>query len=564
MSSHHRAVASHDGEGWSVGYAWVTDCPVDDFKERMQAMREGERPVTDESERPRPANAIRALNAFAVRRPIDELIESAADFDYRDAVHVLATAALSRETKHAAELAVRLWDAEREGNEAALTPLTDGIIHDVACQRTILDVAVFARQCRRLNRRELVDKTLRMFTRTSSGRTNLDKALFYIALRDEDCGDEAAELLRQTLAAVDYGATREPDGDPAELYDLVGVLHHLSPAERVLEEWVDAQLRHPDRVLETRRIVARLIAGRVDGPDGSDPLVEHVGERLSQHDIVDICGELAKKAPDSCARIRAHAASRGNIEHLAEIVIAWYRSTALAKTTRDLLADVVAKGSAGEAGPRPPEELERLSKVLGNFRADPECRRMLWIAAAAHTEGRSGADLVTLLNKVERPRDRHRTAQTIARRLTARVIDDSADTALFSEYVTELRKAGSAEAAYLACKELADPSAADPAREGMGEVIADVAVRLYGAGLEDDAWDLLERYLENEQHVTPQDAVVITARLRDTAMPEDDRHFLLRATVGRWSDTHRREEAVTRLRRRRFDAEAAEVIRSLR
>ena len=549
-----------DDETWSLGYAWVTTCSVEDFVERVQAMREGERPVTETSEKPRPANAIRAMHAFALKRPIDQLIESARCFDYRDAVNILATAALGRKVKQAAGLAIKQWDAQQSG-AAVGPPLTDGIIHDIACQRTALDVAVFVRECRRAGKHELVDRTLRFFVRPASGRTSLDKALLYIALRDEKCGEEADDFLRRTLKAIEYGATQESDIEPAEFHDLVGALHQLSPTERILEEWVDAQLRVADRVLETRRIVAHLIALQTDGPDS---LVEHVGRRLSRHDIVEIGGQLAKSDPLTCAAIREHAASRDNVEDLAEIVIAWHRSAVLTRTTKDLLADIVTRGSAREAGPRSPQELDDLGKVLGNFNADPECRRMLWIAAATHVGSRSGADLVALLGRVERPRDRRRAAQTIAQQLTAHVLEDGAEAGRFVEYVRELRRAGSAEAVYQARKELADPSLSDRAEEGSGEIIAEIAARLYAEELERDGWDLLERCLENEQRVTPQDVAMIVDRLHASTMHEDDRHLLLRATVGRWSDTHRREQAVEELRRGSFVVEAAEVIRALR
>jgi hypothetical protein len=99
---------------------------------------------------------------------------------------------------------------------------------------------------------------------------------------------------------------------------------------------------------------------------------------------------------------------------------------------------------------------------------------------------------------------------------------------------------------------------------GSGAVIAEIAACLYGAALPRDGWDLLERCLENEQRVTPRDVALVVDRLRTSSMEEEDRHFLLRATVGRWSDANRREEAVEELRGRGFEEEATEVIRSLR
>ncbi|MFF2936282.1 hypothetical protein [Streptomyces mirabilis] len=557
------ALESEDGEAWSFGYEWVTTCTVEAFVKRMQALREGER-GTEGGEKPRPATAIRALHAFALKRPIDQLIESARCFDYRDAVNVLATAALCRNIRQAADLAIRQWDAERESGDDDRPRLTDGVIHDIACQRTVTDVAVFVRVCRRAGKRDLVERTMNAFTEPGSGRTNLDKALLYIALRDEKCAEEAAEFLRQALVAIaDEGLPRTSETVPKEFHDLAGALHHLSPAERILEEWVDAQLQLDDRVHETRRIIAQLIATRTDT---HDTLVEHVGKWRTRHDIAEICGQLIRPPySEKCAKIRKHAAARDTMEDLAEIVRIWYESDALTRTTRDLLADIVARGTAAHAGPRSPRELDRLDTALSNVNAPPECRRLLRIAAAVHTDGRSGADLVALLGKIERPRDRNRAAQTIAQRLAAHVLEHGDEADLFVEYVQGLRTAGRADAVYLACKELADP--ADPMRPpaGSGAVIADIAAGLYDAGFGRDGWDLLERCLENEQRVTPEEVALIVERLRGAStLQEEDRHFLLRATVGRWSDVRRREEAVTVLTGKGYEEEAREVIRSLR
>lgn len=555
---------SDPGEAWNPAYGWVTVCSVDDFVQRVQAIREGDT-ATEDSEKPQPATAIRVLHAFALKRPIDQLIESAAYFDYRDAVNVLATAALCRSVREAAELAVKQWDAERGGRPERATPLTEGIIHDVACQRTALDVAEFVAACSRADKPELVDKTLRAFVRPTSGRTNLDKALLYIALRDVTCGMEATMLLSETLHAfAEQESHGKSDADPAEFHDLAGALQQLSPSERILEEWVDQKLRQAEYVPRTRRLVARLIAGQ---PDGHDELLEHVGRRMLRYDLIEICSQLAKPFPRKCAAIRAHVASREEVQVLAEIVADWHRSEPLRRSTRDLLAEVVARGTGSGGGPRPVEELESLDTILRNIAAPPECRRLLWMAAASHVDGRSGTTVAALLGKVERPRDRHRTAQDIARRLTARVLGDSAGADLFVDYVKEsrARSSGGADAVYLACKELADPDASDRSPKGAGEITAEIAARLYDAGLGRDGWDLLERCLENEQRVTPQDVAIVVTRLRHAGgMQREDRHFLLRATVGRWSDAHRRDQAVVELRRGGFEAEATEVIRSLR
>lgn len=554
-----RSSDSGAAEAWGVGYEWVISCEVETFKDRVEAIRKGKAGVSE----PRPATAIRALYAFALKRSVDELITSAREFENRDAITLLATAALSRNILQAAELAIKQWDAEQESDERLLR-LTYGVIHDIACQRTVLDVAVFIRQCRRAGKQEMVDRTVRVFTTPSSGRTNLDKALLYIALRDEGCAEEAAELLRQALFSItENGSMETSDAVPREFQDLAGALHELSPSEPILEEWIDAQLLLEDHVHDTRRIITQLIA---TGTDRRDTLMEHVGRRRSRYDIVEICGQLAKESlTEKCEEIRRHAASRDNLEDLAEIVRVWHESETLTRTTKDLLADIVAAGDGGR--PRSPRELDRLDTVLGNVNASTECRRLLRVAAAVHTDGRTGADLVALLGRIEGTRDRNRAAQAIAQRLAVHVLEQGAGADLFVAYVKGLRIAGRGDAVYLACKELADPADSVRPPEGSGEVIAEIAARLYDETdpvLHRYGWDLLERCLENEQRVTPEDVAVVVARLCASRLPGEERHFLLRATVGRWSDTHRREAAVEVLRGGGFDDEARQVIRSLR
>lgn len=539
------------------GYAWVETCAVAEFVERMQIVREVRQP----------AIAIRMLHAFAVKRPIAELTESARYFARSDAVHMLATAALCRSAEHAAELATEHWKAARSGTrDHSDVTVTNGIIHDVACQRTALDVAAFVRECRRLGEQTgelgLVHETLAVFAGPSSGRTNLDKALLFVALRDEECGEQADELLRLTLEAMqNHVPAHAADTDPPEFHDLSGALHQLSPSERILEKWVDGQLDIPERTADVRRQVARLIANRIIG---RDTLVEHVGVRFSRTDLIEVCRQLVVRDPRDCEAIREHAASRVAGRELAEIIVKWHQYTELNGTTRALLDDIVARGVDRDKGPRPLAELKDLDTALRNEDADPRCRKLLWIAAAEHVQGRSGAEQAALLDMVDRSRDRDRAAQTIARRLSARVRAGDVAPEAFVEYIKGLRSSGRAEAVHLALKELADPAAADRAPARAGAVIAETAALLYAEEAETNGWDLLERCLENEQRSSPEDVVVVVARLRESAMAEEDRLFLLRATIGRWSDTRRREEAVGRLRGAGFDDEAVQVIRSLR
>lgn len=546
-------------------WEWVKECSVTEFIAMMQAIREGEQPVTSTSEKPQPANAIRALHAFATRRPIADLIASAAPdgFKYRDAVNVLATAALCRSVEETAELTIGEWKAERARGSGD-TPKTEDIVRDIARQRTVLDVAVFVRECR--EHRELVDKALSAFAHSSSGRRNLDKALLYIALRDQDCLREATELLHLTLAAInENGAQQTADSGPAkELDDLVGALHELSPSERILEEWLEQELHSPRRVPETIQLVARLLAG---SPAGAATLAEHVGRRWEPYVLVELCGQLSERSSDQCAAVRRHAASHRDVWRLAAVVKYWQESRILAKTTRELLADIVTMGTARSEGPRSLEDIDDLDHVLRNHRADSECNRLLRLVAAEHIDSRSGTDLAVLLHRVERRprRDRPRVAQEIAERVTARALEAKDDAiGLFVDYIKALYDRGDAEAGILARRELADPSRSDVEHEVWATAVADIADRMWSAGLTGDSTDLLERYLENEQRVAPEDVAVVVERLRGSVADETVWRPLLAATVGRWSDANRRTKTIDELSRRGCDAEAEEISRSLR
>ncbi|MFJ7049424.1 hypothetical protein ACIQVC_39365 [Streptomyces sp. NPDC101112] len=536
-------------ESLNEAYAWVTRIQVAQFVGILSRMREEHRE----------AMAMRALHAFALRRPVHELVRLADHFDGRDAVMLMATAALSRPVGEAAELALMQYEAESGGERA---PITASIVHDVACQRTAFDVAVFVRV---LEQREptLAKRTVQVFASPGSGRTNLDKALLHTALRDEGCHREADRLLGLTLRAIAdsppgaAGAGEEGE----EMADLAGAFQHLSPAGRVLERWVEERLNASDatEVERTRELVARLIARR---GAGHDALAEHIGRTAQPRHIVKLCALLARgdtASPAKCALVRRYAAGHKNVQELAVLVTFWHKEPALTRTTRELLTDIVAGPDGSGAVPRTLNELRQLDEWLRVEDADPQCSQMLGHAAAVHVEGRSGADLVTLLGRVVRSRDRTRAADTVGRRLAMAVMRPDADRDRFVECLRALHDARYTVAVRAACRELSDPSHALTVDAAL---VADVAGRLHRAGLRKVAWTLLERLLENEQLVTPADVVEVVGGV--LALPLPDAELLLRATVGRWSDVGHRDDAVTALR----DAgrrEAAEwVIKSLR
>ncbi|WP_149828571.1 hypothetical protein [Streptomyces tailanensis] len=527
-------------------YAWVTQMQVRQFVLILSRMREEHRE----------AMAMRALHAFALRRPVEELVELAHHFDPRDAVMLMATAALSRPVGEAAELALMQQEAESGGERA---PITASIVHDVACQRTAFDVAVFVRV---LERRQsaLAKRTVQVFASPGSGRTNLDRALLHTALRDEGCEREADRLLGLTLRALaDSPPGAAGAGDDEEMADLAGAFQHLSPAGRVLEHWVEERLNASDatEVERTRRLVAKLIARR---GTGHDALAEHIGRTTQPRHVVKLCAMLAKDeaAPAKCALVRHYAAGHSNVQELAVLVASWYKEPALTRTTRDLLADIVAGPDPG-ASPRSLEALRQLGEWLRLDDAAPECSRLLCHVAAVRVEERSGADLVTLLGRVERSRDRTRAADEAGRRLAMDVMGPGGNRDWFVECLRALHDARHAAAVRAACRELSDPSHELPVDAAL---VADVAGRLHRAGLHKVAWTLLERLLENEQLVTPADVVEVVGRVLELPLP--DAELLLRATVGRWSDVGHRDDAVAALRAAGRCEAADWVIKSLR
>ncbi|MER6154549.1 hypothetical protein ABT147_03290 [Streptomyces sp. NPDC001868] len=557
-------------ESLNEAYAWVTRIQVWQFVGILRRMREEHRE----------AMAMRALHAFALRRPVGELVHLAHHFDPRDAVMLMATAALSRPVGEAAELAVMQQEAESRSERA---PITASLVHDVACQRTAFDVAVFVRVLEQ-RRSALAKRTVQVFAGPGSGRTNLDKALLHTALRDEGCHREADRLLGLTLRAIAdsppgaAGAGEEGE----EIADLAGAFQHLSPAGRVLERWVEERLNASDatEVERTRRLVAKLIARR---GTGHDALAEHIGRTTQPRHLVKLCAMLAKDeaSPAKCALVRRYAAANANVQELAVLVASWHKEPALTRTTRSLLNDIVAGTSAPSAetpsastpstaastpppsaaasSPRPLNELTQLGEWLSLDGAAPECSRLLCQVAAVRVEGRSGADLVTLLGRVERSRDRTRAAHEVGRRIAMAVMGRDEDRNWFVECVRALHDAKYAVAVRSACRELSDPSQELTVD---AELVADVAGRLHHAGLHKVSWTLLERFLENEQLVTPADVVEVVGQV--LALPLPDAELLLRATVGRWSDVGHRDDAVAALRAA-GRCEAAEwVIKSLR
>lgn len=541
---------------------WVVTSGIPAIVDRIQAIRQG---IPGDLE-PQPATAMRILQTFALRRPIRDLLRlppetgEAGGFEPLDARAVLALAALTRPVEEAAALAIEQWKVEFSPAETQ-PRLTDGIVHDVTAQRTVQEVAVFIRECRRNGSADLVSKVLNAFVMTTSGRTNLDKAFLCIALRGERCAEDAAELLGLALRQAGVGTPPRAVADSVDQVGVVGALRHLSPSEPIVEEWIEQEMAVARRGPETVALVADLLVGE---PDGGRKLAEHVGRTWKPRRLIDLCESLAKRSDECLTLVRGYVAARPDKDFLADIIPLWYRSEALTGTLKDLLADIVAGGADRSSGPRLIGFLDDLCQTLENDKAPDKCREELRVAVAAHVSGRTGAQVASLLGQVSHGAQR-RAAQAVNERLTARLLAREIDGAEFVEYVSGLQVLTEGSAlTFWALRELSDPTASDHAPEGTASVVGDIAALLYAKGLADIAFDLLERCLENEQWLDAEDVAGIVGRVRPGAMPHDERWAsLLSATVGRWAEARRRDEVAAALRRQSFEQDAEAVIRSV-
>jgi hypothetical protein len=576
-------------DDWWVDWVRTRDIPT--IVRRIRVIREGTPADVGAGVQPDPDGAMQLLGTFArYRETLLDLrpeLESAEGFAPLDAAAVLSLAALTRPVEEAAKLAIEQWTVESQGHGAP-SRLTDSIVHDVTAQRIVREVAVFIAECRREGQAALVTKALNAFVVLSSGRTSFDKALLCIALRAAGCADEASEMLRLTLRQAGAEASALPAAGSAGQVGVVAALHHLSPAETLVEDWVDQRVDVGRQERDIIALVARLlIAERA----GDRELARHVGGTWKPHQLIGVCKILAGRAQARSGRravlsppgrpddylagraqeclilVRGYAATRADTD-LAEIIRLWHQAGELTGTLTDLLTDIVA-GGPGSITPRPIEFLDSLQETLKHRGEVPgRCCRELNAAAAIRVSGReTGAEVAEFLGLVSR-RDLARAAQAVNRQLTAPLrsseteIGREAAVEKFVDYVKGLQVLPRASAlTFWALRALSDPAAVAHAPQGW--IIADIAARVYTEVLTDAGFSLLERCLENEQWLSGEDAADIVARVRLGAMHDDKRWYpLLSTTVGRWADTRRRETVVRALRRLSYDTDADAIIRS--
>jgi hypothetical protein len=535
---------------------WILNNPIPKVVSRVTAIRAVA-----------PSQAIRDLQTFALKRKIRDLNEletardGAGNFDRLDATVVLALAALTRPVEDAAELAIGRWIKEA-GIDPAQAPLTESIVHEITAQRTVPGVADFIRVCSLHYQGRVVEKALRAFIGIRSGRTDLDKALLYIALKDKQCDDDAATLLRLSLDGASR-KVRETGADGAtEISGIVGAVHHLSPSEKIVETWVDAEMDATREAQSTIELVADLLIGE---PTGARPLAEHIGRgsNWKADSLSDLGKILIRRSPACFATVCEYMATRIDRRELAEIIARWCKSSELSGTLESLLAQIVASGHLRHDGSRDPRAIEFLEALDDTLRREPKrCRKLLRIAVAKHVAGRPGRDVAKLLGQVEGRRDLKRTAKVVNERLVDRLFRSEIPAADFVDYVSGLQvlKRSSSLTFWIA-REFSDPRGPDRALKNTAATVGEVAARLCDKklSLDEVAFDLLERFLENEQVVTAEAAATIVEQVQalNPQMRADPRwKSLFGATVGRWADAANREKVIAAFRDFRTEREA--------
>ncbi|WP_425827510.1 hypothetical protein [Streptomyces fractus] len=561
---------------------------IDNFKRDIEYIRR-------HAPESKASDALLFLQTFAERKPIDELVRESRKLDERDRLTVLASAALSRSPADAAAVATALvveddkHDADEHGahGQQAEQPVIDSLVQAIARQRLVTDVAAFVEACRKAQSTLLSDRTLASFADADSGRTAFDKALLYFVLRDQGLRAEAHTLLTVCLQEVAKQARRGTAAKAADaqdrgrgatagagdtrrssglkgIHDLVGAFHFLSPSEAILERYVDLALSDvPDELPSMSWLVVSLMDG-CEASESGNMLSRHIADHWSGEHVAQACSALRQAQSEHFAELRRLAARRRTRGRLVDLVTNWWRKDDLRDGLPALMDDVVSTGSEG--GPRALDQLDWLvGELHQHLDAGPECIRQLWLAAARQVAGRTGPDLTGILERINSLKGRfsgfkgrgdlRTAARVMGEQLAEQVLADGADISLFTDCLGALEDHQS-DAVRAAFADLVNPARSVPEAH-LGDVVADIAVRLRETPLHKKGWEALHQLLKSDMRVESADVVTAARRLHGADVPEDARRDLFKGTVGMWGDTTRREAACNALREAGLTAEAS-------
>ncbi|MEU0314219.1 hypothetical protein [Nocardioides sp. NPDC006273] len=496
----------------------------------------------------RPAIAVQALHAYGRIADGDPAAAATSLDSAADRVILIAAAALHRPPEDAARLAI---ETEHDASIAY------AVIHDVLRQRTVPDIARFLRALHLLGATALVNDTVKQFAALSSGRSNLDKALLYVALdATPRLREISLDLLWRTLGAIgDLGRTP----GPGQQHDLVAAFWALCPGGRVLEDWFKLRLDGRENSEEAREQVVLLLRGS-RGP-GRDRLVAALAADATPTNLKRICETLMDEGSEVEAALLVRALARsGHIERLGDFLDRWSWAQPSAETTRNLLHWVLTP----EGTDREPMGSAVVEGIV-TYLADAHGRSLgedLRRQAATLVRLRPPGEIVGLLDRVPSRvgrRGRSAVAADVGWRLAEDLLGYPTPTeeryvAWYAECLAALEAAGFTDAVRTSWHHLADEAIS---RRGAGPTLAETAHRLRLAApsasderlgeLARTADRLLIRYLDQAQSVTPTDIVGITTRLRLHRYPTASRAGVLRRSVGRWQDRARVDAVVETL-----------------
>lgn len=512
--------------------------------------------------------ALEVLRDFGLHSEPRRLVDLTSGFEHSDRSFVLTAAALGRSIDDAATLVAQIFTP---GDSPMRDTIGWHIAIQLSDQRLVPDVARFIHRIRRWGNDELADWMLLLFGRSHSDRPAYDKAMLYFALRHHGLMDDAETLLGMTLDVRNGRGTEEQpraaSADPT--HDLLAAFQHLSP-EPVVERWfgarfADAGLPRPEQA-RTASLAAGLLLAF---PASNARLLDHVARHADARSLVAICADLALHGQWRLVDdLRDRAAEREEENFLIDLLRLWDTERDLAEGVGGLVTAVITGGGGG--GSRPATFLRDIAEGLDKDRTREALRRSFRYAAATEVAGRDGDDLVRLLRDIPSAHQRARAERTLGRRLALALLDGQITPERLAGHLRALADDHLGLAVASTCRELSDP-----AQDKVADPLVDTALALSAQHMGSTAWYLLERFLENEQRISPDEMVTVVARLSCggpvTEVAESgvrgaalDTRLLLRATVGRWTDARLRDETVAALRAAGLAQEARWAVAALR
>jgi hypothetical protein len=547
-------------------YRWTAHARIDWVPHRITAIR------VDNN---RAGNSLLREFTSAIEN-IQDLVRLCAQFNFNDAVSMLEYG-IERERRKPADIAIlaeQLWHRQQGGS---LPSPADKVQAIIATGAPVGQVAVIVKAC---GTRELSQAILEEFVQR---RTNSEKATLLIVLRrgadgteDTAAGREwSAEFLQLCLRDLREDYVPGPGGvRPGESQNFLEMLHHRAPAERILEEWADAQLGISHRRGAAIALIVKVIITYYQHDRRwLYSFLEHIGKNFKPEDLVAVCTALHGRKPhgsDAVRKIRQSIPGRDMAGGLPVAVLEWRKSKMLRGTLDELLADIVA----GEGMRHPPtaaqiDELDqRLSKSKWPDIWNPNgayCARRLRIADARHVARLPASDspgehIAQRLSKVSGLRDRDWVARDIAESLTGQLhAGDIGDQERFEQYLLSLCRAHETEAVYLACRQLGKLPGNGPVN---AQAVLGVGLKLCKEGYQRYGKDILERLLDNSQDLTPAEVVNMIEVLKncdEATIPPVERDELLQKTIGQWFDISCRTQVARELHRRTFYSEEATI-----